>query len=139
MTDIGMILQKLGGTLVGEVVPKLEGDYAGGQAGMAGMMAVMAGEAWDGAADRLYREVEGMRALLAAGGVEIKTQPDSFKLSDLNAVRNTLADELIELQTRLETADDEASKALNTQIWGFLLAGAAERMPNPPQFEEETS
>lgn len=139
MTDIGMILQKLGGTLVGDVVPKLEGEYAGGQAGMAGMMAIMAGEAWDGAADRLYREIEGMRALLATGGVDIKTQPDSFKLSDLNAVRNTLADELIELQARLETNDDEASKALNTQIWGFLLAGAAERMPTPPQFEEEAS
>ena len=134
MTDIGMILDRLGRKLVTEVAPKLEGDYAAGHAGMAGLMAVMAGEAWDGAADRLTREIEGMRALLSEGGVEIDTAAGSLKLSDLQALRNTLADELITLQTRLETAEDEASAALNAQVWAFLLAGAADRMPNPPQF-----
>ena len=49
MSDIGMILQRLGNTLVTGVAPKLEGDYAAGHAMMTGVMAVMAGEAWDNA------------------------------------------------------------------------------------------
>lgn len=136
MSDIGMILDRLGRKLVTEVAPKLEGDYSAGHASMAGLMGVMAGEAWDGAADRLAREIEGMRALLRAGGVDIDTESDSLKISDLTALRNTLAQELIALQTRIETADDEGAKALNTQIWGFMLAMAAERMPSPPEFSD---
>ena len=43
MSDIGMILDRIGRKLVTEVAPKLEGDYSGGHAGMSGLMAVMAG------------------------------------------------------------------------------------------------
>ena len=136
MSDIGLILQSIGTTLVTKVAPALEGRYEGGNAGISGMLAVMAGEAWDSAADRLSREIETMRALLMAGGVEITTQADSLKLTDLQAVRNALADELITLQARIETETDEASKALNAQIWGFFIAGAAERMPSLPEFPE---
>ena len=53
MSDVGMILQRLGATLVNEVAPKLEGDYSGGHASMAGLMAVMAGEMWEKEADLL--------------------------------------------------------------------------------------
>lgn len=138
MPDIGMILTKLGTTLVTEVAPALDGQYAGGKAGMAGLMAVMAGEAWNGAADRLNREIEGMKALLAAAGdgEAGEIAPASLKISDLEAARNELAERLIALQTRLESDDSEAARALNTQIWGFLLAGAAERMPTPPDFPD---
>ena len=61
MSDIGMILDRIGRKLVTEVAPKLEGDYSGGHAAMSGLMSVMAGEAWDGAADRLVNEIAGMR------------------------------------------------------------------------------
>ena len=57
MTDIAMILDRIGRKLVGEVAPKLEGDYSAGHAAMAGLMSVMAGEMWDGAADRLFTEI----------------------------------------------------------------------------------
>ena len=138
MSDIGMILQKLGTTLVSEVAPALEGDYVGGKAGMSGLMVSMAGEAWDGAADRLHREVEGLKALLTAGGDAEAGEiaPASLKISDLQAARNELAERLIALQTALEGDDSEAARALNTQIWGFLLMGAAERMPTLPEFPE---
>ena len=135
MSDIGMILERIGKTLVLEVSPKLEGDYAGGQAVMSGMMAAMAGQAWDGAVDRLLTEIEGMRALLGEGGVVIQTSPVSMKISDLESLRNTLAGELIALQTRLEDSEEQEAKALNTKIWGFLLATAAARMPAMPEFE----
>ncbi len=136
MTDIAMILDKLGKALVTDVAPHLEGTYAGGQAGMIGVMSIMAGEAWDGAADRLMREIDGARALLKAGGVEDDTRPDSLKISDLTRVRDRLIGQLIALQAKIETDESETARALNAQIWGFLLAGAHERMPSPPQFPD---
>ncbi len=134
MTDIGMILAKLGRTLVSDVAPHLEGHYAGGQAGMIGLMSIMAGEAWDGAADRLQTEIDGARTLLRAGGVIDETASASLKLSDLTRVRDRLMGQLIALQAQIETQDSQASRALNAQIWGFLLAGALARMPSPPIF-----
>ncbi len=131
-----MILSRLGKTLVMEVAPALEGQYVGGHASLSGLMAVMAGEAWDGAADRLWREIGGLRDLLAAAGVEVGDEPASLRLSDLNGVRDRLSEQLIALQARLEMTDSDAARALNAQIWGFLLAGAAERMPSPPQFPD---
>lgn len=137
MTDIGMVLGRLGNKLVTEVAPKLEGDYSAGHAAMAGFMSVMAGEAWDGAADRLVNEVSSMRALLALAG---KT-PDipesvSVKISELTVERDALALELIQLQLSLEDQDDEASKALNVKIWMHLMATAMNRMPSAPDFPD---
>ncbi|MEM7766126.1 MAG: hypothetical protein AAF253_01400 [Pseudomonadota bacterium] len=136
MSEIGMILDRIGRSLVADVVPHLEGHYAGGQAMLTGIMTVMAGEAWDGAADRLHREIEAMRAVLREGGVAADETAASLRLSDLEPTRNRFAERLITLQTRLETSTDPADFALNTRIWGLLLAGAAERMPTPPEFPE---
>ena len=135
MSDVGMILQRLGATLVKEVAPKLEGDYSAGHASMAGLMAVMAGEMWEKEADLLVGEIGRMKALLAAAGIgEAEPHIESFLISDLKAMRNELAMQLIDLQVSLEAKDDEESKELNTQIWGHLLATCAGRMPSPPAF-----
>ncbi|MEM1150104.1 MAG: hypothetical protein AAGI03_06050 [Pseudomonadota bacterium] len=138
MSDIGMILDRIGRTLVVEVGPALEGHYAGGKAGLSGLMAIMAGEAWDGAADRLSREIDGMKALLSAGGdtEAAEISAESLRLSDLQAARNELAERLIALHAAVERDDSDAARALNTQIWGFLLLTAAERMPSPPEFPD---
>ena len=135
MSDAGMILQRLGATLVNDVAPKLEGDYSGGHASMAGIMAVMAGEMWDKEADLLVGEISRLKALLAAADIgDGEPRIESFRISDLKAMRNALAEQLIELQAALEGRDDDASKALNQQIWGHLVATAAGRMPSPPSF-----
>ena len=136
MSDIGMILQRLGATLVNDVAPKLEGDYSGGHAGMAGIMAVMAGEMWDKQADLLIDEITRLKALLAAAGLQDGEPPQiaSFRISDLTGMRNEMAQQLIGLQASLETKDDPESKALNTQIWGHFVATCAARMPSPPAF-----
>ena len=137
MTDIGMVLDRLGRKLVTEVAPKLEGDYAAGHTAMAGLMSIMAGEAWDGAADRLVNEIAGIRALLVAGDCKVDIAPaGSFRISALSAERNALASHLIDLQRRLETADDAASAALNARIWGHYMQTTAARMPSPPVFPE---
>jgi len=137
MSDIGLILDRVGRKLVTEVAPKLEGDYSGGHAGMAGLMAVMAGEMWDGAADRLFTEIGEMRALLAGAGRDVQV-PDapSLKVSDLTAERDALAKELIEVQAALEQSADENAKLLNAQIWLFFIQTAQARMPSPPEFPD---
>ena len=135
MSDIGMILDRIGRKLVTEVAPKLEGDYSGGHAAMSGFMSVMAGEAWDGAADRLVNEIAGIRGLLALAGKTVPVpESTSVKISDLTAERNALAQHLIALQTELEASDDKVAQDLNAKIWMHLMATAMNRMPSPPDF-----
>ena len=137
MSDIGMILGRLGHKLVGEVAPKLEGDYSGGHAAMSGIMSVMAGEAWDGAADRLVNEVAGLRALMALAGKEVTVPKSaSVKISELTTERDELARYLIALQMSLEARDDEEAKDLNAKIWMHLMATSMARMPSPPEFPD---
>ena len=137
MSDIGMILDRIGRKLVTEVAPKLEGDYSAGHAGMSGLMAVMAGEAWDSAADRLVNEVASLRALLALAEQAVSV-PESVtvKISDLTVERNALAEQLVAVQADLEVRDDPAAKDLNTKIWMHLMATAIARMPSPPDFQD---
>ncbi|MCI4643926.1 MAG: hypothetical protein MRY64_04000 [Hyphomonadaceae bacterium] len=137
MSHIGMILTRLGRQLVTEITPALEGHYAGGKANLAGLVISMAGEAWDGAADQLSREIDGMKVLLAKGGdTQAATiAPASLKLSDLQTARDELAERLIALQVALESDASPEAAALNMQIWAFLLAGAGARMPSPPEFQ----
>ena len=140
MSDIGMILDRLGRTLVTQVAPKLEGDYSAGHAAMSGLMAVMAGEAWDGAADRLVNEIAGMRGLIALAGKDVVVpQSASLKLSDLKTERDELARYLIALQMSLEARDDADAKALNAKIWQHLMGTAMVRMPSPPEFPDTES
>ena len=137
MSDIGMILDRIGRKLVTEVAPKLEGDYSGGHAAMSGLMAVMAGEAWDGAADRLVNEIAGMRGLFALAGKEVAVPKSvSFKVSDLTEERNALAGYLTALQMSLENREDDEAKDLNAKIWMHLMATAMNRMPTPPDFPD---
>ncbi len=137
MSDIGMILDRLGRTLVAEVAPKLEGDYSGGHAAMSGIMAVMAGEAWDGAADRLVNEINSIRSLIAEAGKEVVVpKAASLKLSDLTTERDELARYLIVMQMSLESREDDEAQALNAKIWAHLTATAMARMPSPPEFPD---
>ena len=137
MSDIGLILGRIGLKLVTDVTPKLEGDYAAGHVSMTGLMAIMAGEMWDGSADRLNNEIKAMRALLD-GRVDVSAIPAaaSLKLSDLTVERDALAEKLIALQADLEAQDGADAAALNTKVWGHLLQTAAARMPSPPAFPE---
>ena len=137
MSDIGMILDRIGRKLVTEVAPQLEGDYSGGHAAMSGLMSVMAGEAWDGAADRLVNEITGMRGLFALAGKEVAVPKSaSLKISDLTEERNALAGYLTALQMSLESREDDDAKDLNAKIWMHIMATAMARMPSPPDFPD---
>ncbi|MEM0985817.1 MAG: phosphotransferase family protein [Pseudomonadota bacterium] len=134
LSGTGLILDRIGRKLVTEVTPQLEGHYAGGHTAVSGLMAVMAGEAWDSAADRRHREIEAMRAVLESAGEPASETAPSLKLSDLDVLRNQFAERLSSLQARVENSGDPGDKALNMRIWILLLMGAAERMPSHPDF-----
>ncbi|MEL7285276.1 MAG: hypothetical protein AAGJ68_12210 [Pseudomonadota bacterium] len=140
MSDIGMILERIGRKLVTEVAPKLEGDYSAGHAAMSGFMAIMAGEAWENAADRLVNEIAGMRGLLALAGAEVSvSESASVKISDLTVERNALSAQLMIVQKDLEARDDDAARDLNAKVWMHLMATAMNRMPTPPDFPDAES
>ena len=138
MSDIPMILDRVGTKLVVETAQLFDGHYASGSIIISGLIATMAGEAFDGLADRLNNDITLMAELLRAGGVDPGdvTRP-TLKLSDLQPLHDRLSAELITLQERIETQPGDAAAALNARIWGFFVAGATARMPSPPQFEEQ--
>jgi len=133
MRDIAMILERVGKTLAIEVSPHLEGHYAGGHVVLSGLMAVMAGEAFDGTVDRLLREISDMRTLLVDAGIPPgNTRGETMRVSELQKIHDRLSTALIELQIGLESKTDEASKKLNSRIWMYYVDGAQERLPTLP-------
>lgn len=137
MSDITMILERIGKTLAIEVSPHLDGHYAGGHVVLSGLLAVMAGEAFDGTVDRLLHEISDMRTLLEDGGIDPgDTRGSSFKVSDLQIIHNRLSSDLINLQAELETKKEPDAKALNARIWQFYVEGANARMPELPDIGE---
>jgi len=137
MSDIPMILDRVGKTLSIDVSPHLEGHYAGGHVIMAGLLTMMAAEQFDGLVDRLLSEIGDMRTLLIDGGNDVPdTRARSFKVSAVQAVHNDLSEKLIALQQKIEVLDDPDSKALNARIWQYFNEGAEARMPTMPDFTE---
>ncbi|MEM9667624.1 MAG: hypothetical protein AAF950_01760 [Pseudomonadota bacterium] len=137
MSDIPMILERVGKKLIVDVAPHFDGHYAAGHTTLAGLLAVMASEAFDGMVDRMFSEISDMRTLLADGGKDPgDTRGLSMKVSALQVVHNRLSAELIALQEEIEVKSDDASKALNARIWTFFVEGAEARMPTLPDFAE---
>jgi len=137
MSDIAMILDRIGKTLAIDVSPRLDGHYAGGHVVLSGLMAIMAGEVFDGAVDRMLHEISDMRTLLTDGGVEPgDTRGTSMKISALQIVHDRLSALLIDMQAGLEEKDDAASRALNARIWKFFAEGSEARMPTLPEITE---
>ncbi len=137
MSDMAMILDRLGTKLSVEVSPHLEGHYVGGHVIMAGLLTMMAAEQFDGLVDRLLSDIGDMRTLLTDGGEAVAdTRVRSFKVSVVQAAHDRLSAQLIDMQERIELLDDEASKALNARIWQYFREGAEARMPTMPDFSE---
>lgn len=137
MSNIPMILDRIGHTLAIEVSPHLDGHYAGGHVVLSGLMAIMAAEAFDNLVDNLLQEIADMRTLLEDGGRDPgDTRARSMKISVLQPVHDRLSADLIAMQEEIEAKDDEASKALNARIWRFFAEGADNRMPTLPDIAD---
>ena len=116
----------LAARLRSEIVPELTGFRANNVA-MGSAMIDMIAEEFDRAAARLFEENDAVRALLQRGGVEAASPatPD-LRVSALEAENHRLRSALIELQTALETRDDDEACALDADIW-VELARSVER------------
>ncbi|MEO0883915.1 MAG: hypothetical protein AAFY34_14465 [Pseudomonadota bacterium] len=137
MSDIPMILERVGKKLIIDVAPHFDGHYAAGHVTMAGLLSVMASECFDGLVDRLLSEIADMRTLLIDGGRDPgDTRSLSMKISAIQPTHDRLSAELIALQEDIETKTDEVSKSLNARIWQFFVEGSEARMPALPNFAE---
>lgn len=115
------MLLSLAGALGGRVLPALDPDaYAAGDTKTIALMLVLLAQDADGAADRLARENAEMREIL---GEEAIT-PADYRMSVLKAEHDRLTALLIDLHTRVEDGDDEAT---NRRIWAHLRAAAEAR------------
>lgn len=130
-----MILQRVAKKLAGDVAPKLEGDYAAGHVKLASVLMAMAAESWDGGVDRISREINIMQCILADAGEQDLSQSQSLRITDLKKTHDELSSQIITLQARIESQDNQEAVKLNTRIWQFFLVSAMERMPSPPNLE----
>lgn len=138
MTDIPMIMHRTGVKLVAEINQVFEGHYAAGTIAIAGLLAVMTAEGYDGHADRLDREIKVMAEILNDAGIDPGgTTPENLKISTFQAIHDRLSGLLLELQEKLELREDENAKDLNARIWTYFASSATERMPSPPDFTAE--
>lgn len=138
MTDIPMIMHRTGVKLVAEINQIFEGHYAAGTIAIAGLLAVMTAEGYDGHVDRLNREVKTMAEILEDAGIDVgNITPPDLKVSSFQIIHNRLSGRLVELQEQLELRADDEAKALNGRIWSYFVQGATERMPSPPDFSAE--
>jgi hypothetical protein len=126
--------------LMVEVAPKAQPPYLGGTIGMVGTALAVLTEEWDRAASRLVEENRAIRALFRRAervrldpllADELRalagTEDDDLRISALDRGNTGLRAALIRLQIAVETAVDEASKALNEAIWAELSASTERR------------
>lgn len=138
MTDIPTIMHRTGVKLVAEINQVFEGHYAAGTIAIAGLLAVMTAESYDGHADRLDREIKEMADILNAGGIDPgDIKPPNLKISSFQPIHDRLSGQIVALQEEVERCDDDDAKALNARIWSYFAKGATERMPSPPDFSAE--
>ncbi|MBK8629925.1 MAG: hypothetical protein IPN84_06875 [Sphingomonadales bacterium] len=132
-------------TLGGRVIAALpEDSYAVGDTKMSALVCVLMAQHVDGAADLLIRENAAIRAIfsraapLVGGDLGARlaeagaTTDANFRISTLEAGNAALATLLIELQTALETRNEDWAKELDRDSWRVLRDGANGRMLQLP-------
>lgn len=138
--DPQTVLAHLSGLLLQTIAPAAQPAYLSGTIAMSGMALAMLVEEWDRAAYRLADENRAIRALFRqaetatldadlarelralAGG-----EDDDLHISALEAGNNRLREALIRLHAAVESADDDASKALDAAIWAELTLSTERR------------
>lgn len=139
---IDQLLMSVATTLATRILPELGAEsYATGDARMSAALAVMVAQEADRAADTLVRENRAMRALFArvqrlhlpatllsdlaaeTGGID-----EDLRISALTPVHDRLSEKLIALHTAVDESEDAEARAVEREIWAFLLKGAQDRM-----------
>lgn len=139
---VGQLLTALATTLAGRIVPQLDAQsYAAGDARMVALLSLFLVQETDRAADTLFRENREMRMLfLSASRLDLipslrvrlahdaaMEEPD-LKLATLSAAHDRYSETLMALQIATETVEEDWARALNAEIWQFLLRASESRM-----------
>lgn len=138
--DPGRVLQGVAVNLLTNVMQEIRTPFGQQTVGIAGSLAMMTGEEFDRAADRLFTENRIVRALLAEGlalvdgraapavnaAIATPVAPD-FRVSSLLAENDRLREGLIELQAALELSPSPEARALDERIWAELIESTRRR------------
>ncbi len=138
--DPGRVLQGVAVNLLTNVMQEIRTPFGQQTVGIAGSLAMMTGEEFDRAADRLVTENRIVRALLAEGlalvdgraapavnaAIATPVAPD-FRVSSLLAENDRLREGLIELQAALELSPSPEARALDERIWAELIESTRRR------------
>lgn len=128
------------GRIIGEVVPRLEGDYLQGTTSTIGMLMMFAATEYGRAADVRAAENVGMRKVFARAARVLpdsdlkarcsaagKSKDASLMMAALDESNFALRRLLIELQTFVETRTETWAKSLDRAIWQVLKTSAERR------------
>lgn len=131
--DAAHILRTSFGTILGEVAPHIDHDYAGGSVTVIGLLMVFAAQDYQQGAEIRARENAAMRSLFAdalpllgqgdlrrAVAAASASRDADLTMATLNASNAALKQVLIELQAHLETREDDGAQALDDRIWRIL-------------------
>lgn len=138
--DPGRVLQGVAVNLLTNVMQEIRTPFGQQTVGIAGSLAMMAGEEFDRAADRLVSENRIVRALLAEGlalvdgrtapavnaAIATPAAPD-FRVSSLLAENDRLREGLIALQAALEHLPSPGARVLDERIWAELIESTRRR------------
>jgi hypothetical protein len=139
---IDQILMSFATTLATRIAPELAPDsYATGDARIVAMLSVLVAQETDRAADTLARENREMRMLFLGAslmdvlpalrvrlGSDAAMEEPDFRLSTLSGAHDRYTETLMALQASIEGINDEWARALNREIWQFLLRSAEARL-----------
>ncbi|MCF8470417.1 MAG: hypothetical protein K9G30_06505 [Parvibaculum sp.] len=138
--DVNTVMQGFLMTLLGDIAPHLDAEYAVGNTSIMGMMLLLAGEEYDRAADIRVAENAEMRALFGGAvsfvddarlkarlNAAASGKDTSLRITALDATNASLLALLIELHEYVEAADTSSAKRLEERIWDYLISSTERR------------
>ena len=143
--EVDNILQTTAVQLMTQIAPQLPPGYTQSSAGLMGILLGFCAQEYENGAEIRASENAEMRNLLAELeasvedvrlrvklGAVMGERDASLKISDLNYSNAELKKLLIEVQTCLETRDDDRARLARREIWAVLKASAKKRLVTLP-------
>jgi len=143
--EIDKILETTAMQMMTQIAPQLPPGYTQNSTGLLTMLLNFCAQEYENGAEMRAAENRELRNLLAEleGSVEdvrlrvklgavMGERDASLKISDLNYSNAELKKLLIDVQTYLETHNDDQAKLARREIWAVLKASAKQRLLKLP-------
>ena len=143
--EVDKILETTAMQLMMDIAPQLPPGYTQGSTGLLGILLGFCAQEYENGADiragenaelrnllaELEATVEDVRLRVKLGAV-MGERDASLKISDLNYSNAQLKKLLIDVQTYLESRNDDQAKLARREIWAVLKASAKQRLVKLP-------